>query len=225
MPQAAPARVRIADGAPVLETLINGVPQDIGAAYLQVDGATVVSSFAYGTITSFFDVAAGAHSLVARDTLGYAVGPLKTSSLSPGGRYTLVVVGSYPNYQVLTFNEPKSTGKAQLSLYEASPAVPQAAFGRFRASSRSGFQQLGSAHFGSLATVSMGKSVTNLGGYVGSPPHCNPPSQPPNCITPVQLDSFDSRNALPFHNIGRLSLFLFDVKTGSAGPVFGSLDP
>src|SRR6202034_2221843 len=39
------ARVRFADGAPELEALINGVPQDIGNAYLQVDGQTVSSAF------------------------------------------------------------------------------------------------------------------------------------------------------------------------------------
>jgi hypothetical protein len=40
-----------------------------------------------------------------------------------------------------------------------------------------------------------------------------------------QIDSFDKKNVLPFHNASRLSLFLFDVSgSGSSGPVFGSLD-
>ena len=81
--QAAHASVRFADGAPNLKTLINGQPEDIGSAYLQVNGATVASSFNYGTITPFVSASAGTLSLVARDELGYAVGPLKTTALSP----------------------------------------------------------------------------------------------------------------------------------------------
>lgn len=164
-------------------------------------------------------VAAGTLSIVARDTRGYAVGPLKTPALAAGGRYTLIVVGSYPNYSVLAFEEPPSSGDARLSLYEASPSVPQSGFGRFNASSSSNFQQLGTAKFGSVVTVSLGKSASNVGGYAGVP------SNPLGAITPAQIDSFDRHNALPFHAASRLSLFLFDTKTGSnAGPVFGSLD-
>jgi hypothetical protein len=214
--QAGTARVRYADGAPSLEALINGVPQDIGTAYLQVDSHTVVSIFAYGSITSFGNVTPGVHKLVARDTLGYAVGPLKTPSLSAGKLYSLIVVGSYPNYRVLAFEEPAVTGDAQLSLYEASPSSRHAEFGTFQASTGSNFKQLGSASFGSVATVTLGKSVSDIGGYVGPP-------NPRATISPSQVDSFDSQNALPFQNASRLSLFLFDPKTGSSR-VFGSLD-
>jgi hypothetical protein len=216
--QAAPARVRIADGAPFLYVLVDSALQDIEPAYLQVDGTTVVSSFSYGTITSFLNLPAGTHSIVARGSLG-AVGPLKTPSLAPGGRYTLIIAGSYPNYKVLTFPEPKSSSDAQLSLYEASPAIPQTSFGKFRASSHTDFTPLGTARFGNVATVSLGKRVSDFGGYAG------PASSPIGTMTPSQLYSFDSKNALPFHVIGRLSLFLFDTKSNStAGPVFGSLD-
>ncbi len=44
-------RVRFVEGAPVLDTLINGVPQSIGYAYLRVNGQTVSSQFDYGSIT------------------------------------------------------------------------------------------------------------------------------------------------------------------------------
>ncbi|MBV9027267.1 MAG: DUF4397 domain-containing protein [Candidatus Eremiobacteraeota bacterium] len=212
------ARVRFADGAPALETLINGVPQDIGTAYLQMDGATVASQFAYGTLTPFLGVTAGAHSLVARDQLGYAVGPLNSPSLAAGSRYTLIVVGAYPNYRVLAFEEPKTTSGAQLSLYEASPTVPSAEFGSFTASSRSNFKALGNAHLGNVVTIGVGTHVADFGGFVG------PPNAPIGTVTPAQINPFDSRNALPFHRIGRLSLFLFDRKYGSVAPVFGSLD-
>jgi len=212
------ARVRFADGAPLLETLINGVPQDIGTAYLQMDGATVASQFSYGTLTPFLGVAAGAHSLVARDQLGYAVGPLKTPSLTAGSRYTLIVVGAYPNYRVLAFGEPKSTSGAQLSFYEASPAVATADFGSFTASNHSNFKALGSAHLGNVVTVGIGGHVANFGGFVG------PANAPIGTLTPAQIDPFDAHNVLPFHRIGRLSLFLFDRKYASVAPVFGSLD-
>jgi hypothetical protein len=215
--QAAPARVRFVDGAPTLATLINGLPQDIGTAYLQLDGSTVASSFAYGTISPFMPIPAGTHSLTARDQLGYAIGPLKTPSLSAGTRYTLIVVGAYPNYSVLAFPEPKSGG-AQLSLYEASPTVRSAAFGRFLASSRSNFTQLGTAPYGNVATVGLGSHVSNFGGYVGKA------SAPLGTLTAAQINTFDTHNILPFHQAARLSLFLFDVKASSIPSIFGSLD-
>jgi hypothetical protein len=217
--EGASVRVRFVEGAPFLETPINGVPTDIGQAYLQVDGATVASTFTYGTVTQFSATSAGTHSLRALDELGYAVGPLKTPALSAGGRYTLALVGAYPTYRVIAFAEPASGGEAQLSLYEASPTVAQADFGGFRASSHSNFKRLGSATFGNVATVALGKSVSNFGGYAG------PPSKPLGAFALAQIDAFDSHNALPFHAASRLSLFLFDAKSGSAnGPVFGSLD-
>ncbi|MGC9993528.1 MAG: DUF4397 domain-containing protein [Candidatus Cybelea sp.] len=219
------ARVRFADGAPELEAPINGVPQDICASaslpcYLQVNGQTVTSLFAYGSATEFLNVTPGTLSLVARDEDGYAVGPLKSAQLSAGKRYTLIVVGSYPHYRVLTFEEPASAkGKAQLSLYEASPSVPSADFGSFTASSHSGFKQLGSAKLGDVVTVSLGAKVSNFGGYAGQgkKPFAH------GDVTLASVNTFDKDNVLPFHNATRFSLFLFDVKSGS-GPVFGSLD-
>jgi hypothetical protein len=220
------ARVRFAEGAPQLEAPINGLPQNICASaslpcYLQVNGQTVTSLFAYGTTTPFLNVTAGILSLVARDETGYAVGPLKTAPLSVGKRYTLIVVGSYPHYSVLTFEEPASSkGKAQLSLYEASPNVPSADFGSFTASSHSGFKQLGSAKLGEVVTVSLGASVSNFGGYTGKrkEPFAH------GDVTLESVDTFDKHNVLPFHNASRFSLFLFDIGS-SSGPVFGSLDP
>jgi hypothetical protein len=169
-------------------------------------------------MTPFLSEAAGTLSLVARDEAGYAVGPLKSSALSAGGRYTLVVVGTYPNYQVLTFAEPSGSG-AQLSLYEASPSVPAIDFGSFKASTGSGFQKLGSAQLGTVSTVALGKSVSDFGAYAGNgnTPVTN------GALTMAQINSFDSHNVLPFHQAGRASLFFFDAGN-SKGPVFGSLD-
>jgi hypothetical protein len=216
------ARVRFADGAPVLETIINGVPTSIGLAYLQVDGQTVASSFNYATATQFTFLSPGTHSLTALDDLGYKVGPLKTAPLAAGKNYSLVVVGSYPKYYVITFEEPPDSNEAQLSLYEASPKAPKADFGSFNATSSSNFTELGSATLGNVVTVTLGKSVTNFGGYAGE--GAVPFSG--GTVTPVSVDGFDTENALPFQRASRLSLFLFDQKAGSCpcGPVVGSLD-
>jgi hypothetical protein len=220
MPAAANASVRFAEGSPLLETLVNGVVQPLGSsAFLQVGSRTVASLFTYGTLTPFAAVTAGVQSLYVRNDLGYAVGPLKTASLAAGKRYTLIVVGTYPNYSALTFEEPASNGDAQLSLYEASPTVPQSDFGSFRASSKSDFKQLGSAKLGEVVTVTVGKSVTDFGGYTGAA------SKPTGSITLSQINGFDKHNTLPFHAISRLSLFLFDYSGGDPpGPLFGSLD-
>ncbi len=215
--------MRFVEGAPSLETLINGVPTDIGtSAYLTVNGATVATSFLYGSRTPFVPVPAGVLSLTALDSLGFAVGPVKTTAaLTAGKSYTVVLLGAYPNYHALTYEEPASTGNAVLALYEASPSFPTADFGRFSASSRSNFKKLGTARLGSVVTVSLGTSVSDLGGYVGkgTKPLFN------GTVTPSSIDAFDTSNALPFNNANRLSLFVFDPKPGSSiGPVIGSLD-
>jgi hypothetical protein len=220
---AAKVQVRFAEGAPVLETLINGVPQDIGnSAYLTVNGATVTTAFPYGSITPFVALPAGTLSLTALDSVGYAVGPIKTSApLAAGKSYTVVLLGAYPSYHAVTFEEPASTGNAALALYEASPSFSSADFGRFTASTNSNYKKLGTAHFSNVVTVSLGKSVSNFGGYVGSgtKPILN------GAITVSSVDGFDTGNALPFNNATRLSVFVFDPKPGSSlGPVFGSLD-
>jgi len=210
--------VRLVDGAPALETYIGGFLEKITPAYATLNGVTVTSALSYGTITPFTTCAAGAASIIARNDQGYAVGPLKTPNLTAGGHYTLIIVGAYPHYSVLAISEPATSGSAQLSLYEASPSTAQASFGSFRASNKSEFKSLGSASYGSEVTVSLGKSVTDFGGYAG------PAGAPLGTVTPSQIDSFDSKNALPFNAVARLSLFLFDSTTSSSQRVFGSLD-
>ncbi len=220
-------RVRFGEGAPELDTLINGVPQSIGAAYLQVDGRTVNSQFSYASMTQFLSFPPGTRSLTALDVLGYAVGPIKSSSLSAGKTYTLILVGSYPHYRVLVFEEPASAKGAQLSLYEASPSVPSAGFGSFAASHQTGYKERGSAKFGSVVTVSLGASVSDFGGYAGQgskPFTCGSQHTPCGDVAPAKVDTFDGHNVLPFHNASRLSLFLFDASGSSAVSVTGSLD-
>jgi hypothetical protein len=128
------------------------------------------------------------------------------------------VVGSYPHYRVLTFEEPAASANAAVSLYGASPSTRRAAFGTFKASTGTGFKQLGNASFGTLATVSLGKSAPDVGGYAGES------SSPLGKLTPSQINSFDLDNVLPFQRQSRLSLFLFDRKSASTPRLFGSLD-
>jgi hypothetical protein len=216
---AAPAHVRYIDGAPSLEADVNGNPVGLGAgAYLQAGSQTVVSSFVYGSISSFQDLSPSVHSLTARSIEGYAVGPLTIPSLSSGKNYTLVVVGSYPTYQVLVFEEPAPSSDARLSLYEASPSVKSAGFGSFTASSHSNYKTLGSASFGNVVTVELGKQVSNFGGFAGTS------SNRLGALTLADVDPHDTHNVLPFHNGTRLSLFLFDRGGSGLGPVFGNLD-
>jgi hypothetical protein len=223
-PATAPAKaeVRFVEGAPELEAIINGAPQDIGNAYLTVNNGTVASSFAYGTLTPFMPVTPGILSLAARNSLGAVVGPVNTTvPVAPGKSYTVIFVGAYPKYSALVFPEPAPNANASLALYEASPSHPSADFGRFKASSHANFQTLGSAHYGEVAIASIGKSVSNFGGYVGK--GTQPVSN--GAFTVSSIDTFDTANALPFNNATRLSLFLFDPKPGSgAGPAFGILD-
>jgi hypothetical protein len=215
-------QVRFVEGAPLLEALVDGQPTDIGAAYLSVNGTTVASTFPYAAVTPFQSFRAGTLSLTASDSLGYTVGPVKTSApLQSGKSYTVILLGAYPAYNAVVYEEPSSSS-AQLSLYEASPAVRTADFGRFRASNRSNFVKLGSASFGSVVTVSLGKGVSNFGAYAGQgiKPFAN------GALTLESVDSFDQRNVLPFNAATRLSLILIDPKPGtSLGPVIGSLDP
>lgn len=220
------ALARFVEGAPELETIIDGVPQELSGAYLQVNGQTVASQFSYGTLTSFVLVTPGKQSLLALNSQGYRVGPFQSSALSGGKSYTLILVGNYPHYHVLTFAEPQNAkNTAQLSLYEASPSVPKADFGGFTASSHKNYKQLGSATLGVVATVSLGAHVTNFGAYAGKG------TKPFICgtvvcgdVTPAQISSFDKHNQLPFNKITRLSLFLLDVPNASTSPVIGSLD-
>lgn len=216
------AQVRFVEGAPVLETLINGVPQQIGSPYLTVNGETVASLFSYSVQTPFVPVPAGTLSLIVRDSFGNATSAVKTTSaLAAGKSYTVIFVGSYPKYSALTFAEPAPSADATLALYEASPSFPNADFGNFTASTQSNFKKLGSAHFGTLATVSLGKSVSDFGGYVGTGVH----PLPNGALTISSVDSNDMQSALPFNSAGRLSLFVFDSGQGSiGGPVFGALD-
>lgn len=221
--------VRFVDGSPLLETYANGALQPLGSsAYLQVNGRTVASTFLYGSFTPFVTLNAGTISVVARDNLGYAVGPLKSPALTAGKSYTLIVVGAYPKYSVLAFEEPASSGDAQLSLYEASPSVPRAAFGSFQASSHSNLKQLGSVAYGNVATVALGKSVANLGGWSATASCPTTSTLPAKCLTLAQINSFDKHNVLPFNNATRLSLFLFDAAPSNPypqkGPLLGALD-
>ena len=219
-------RVRFIEGAPFLQTKINGVVSDIGTASLSVNGLTVVSVFSYGYLSQFVPVAPGVASLKAFSRNGYVVGPFKSPPLAAGKNYTVALVGSYGKYRVLAFEEPKASSSAALSVYEASPHLKSTDFGSFKmancGASQTGFQKVGSVAFGSVATVALGSRVSGIGGYAGR----GTKPLPGGSLAPCQIDAFDRHNAVPFHNAARLSLFVLDPLSGSTiGPVIGSLDP
>jgi len=218
----AKAQVRFAEGAPNLEAVINGVVQELSGTYLTVNNATVATSFVYGTFTPFVPIAPGTLTLNALDSNGNALGPVKTNvAVASGKSYTVVLAGNYPKYSALVFEEPSSSTNASESLYNAAPSRQSADFGRFTVSTHSNFKKLGSAHYGGVTTLSLGSEVADFGGYVGtgSRPLLN------GALAVSSVNPLDTNNALPFNSAARLSLFLFDPKSGSSsGPVFGSLD-
>jgi hypothetical protein len=215
------AQVRFVEGAPVLETNFGGVPIGLGTPFLTVDGTTIASAFGYGQLTQFQPYAAGKIVLDVRDSLGYTVGPFTTPALSAGQSYSVVLVGTYPKYSLLTFADPKNSSGATLAVYEASPGMPSADFGSFHASTHSVYRKLGSVHLGSVADVSLGSRVRNFGAYVGK--GTSPITG--GSLTLRSVDSFDAANALPFHSASRISLFVLDPLAGSTfGPVFGIFD-
>jgi hypothetical protein len=214
------AQVRFAEGSPSLITIINGVPQQLSGAYLSVNGATVALSFPYGAITPFVPMSAGTLALTALDVRGDALGPIKTTTpLTAGKSYTVILVGTYPKYSALVYEEPTASSTASVSLYAASPSHASADFGSFAVSTHANFRKLGSARYGSVVTAALAKSVNDFGGYVGN----GTQALPNGTVALSSINTLDVTNSLPFNNATRLSLFLFDAN-GSSGPVFGSLD-
>jgi hypothetical protein len=215
-------RLRFLEAAPSLQALVNGVPTDLGAAYLSVNGATTSSQFPYSYLTTYSTFHAGSQSIEVFDSLGYKVGPIQTGALSAGKQYTIAVVGSYPIYKAIPFEDPATATTAQLTVYESSPSYANVDFGRFQASSHSSFQKLGSAAYGSVVSVPLGKSVSNFGGYIGK--NVRPFGNA--ALTLAAVNSFDQRNVLPFNAAARLTLFVLDPSSPSDPPtVVGSLDP
>jgi hypothetical protein len=211
-------QIRFLEGAPQVETLINGAPSGLGTQFLRVNGATIQSNFPYGSIT-YFNTYGTKISLELLNSLGYSAGPFSIS-LAAGKSYTVALIGSYPKYRLIAFPEPKDSGAATLAVYEASPSLKSVDFGRYTAKSGTNFKKLGSVSLGNVATVGLG-SVKNFGAYVGKGTKPITGGR----VTPVSVDGFDTANALPFENASRLSLFVLDPLEGATtGPVIGVLD-
>ncbi len=217
---------RFVEGAPVLATSINGIVQDLGTASLSVNGQTVASIFPYGYLTQYLTLRAGTVSVKAFDSVGYSVGPMTLSGLVAGKSYSIVLVGDYPHYRLIGFADPAPTKGASLAVYQASPKRASIDYGRFvssvtACSSASRFARLGSVRLGAVARASLGAKVKAFGGYVGrgTAPLAG------GSVTPCDANSFDTANALPFENSGRLSIFLLDPgPAGATGPAIGVLD-
>ena len=219
----ATVRLRFLEAARELEALVNGVPTGLGTSrYLSVNGMTTSSQFPYAYLTTYSSFHAGTQSIEVLDELGYKVGPIQTDGLTAGKQYTIAVVGSYPHYKAIAFEDPAATISAQVTVYEVSPSYANVDFGRFQASRHSNFQKVGRAAYGSVVSASLARSVSNLGGYVGK----NVRPFASGALTLAQVNSFDQRNVLPFNASGRLALFVFHPESPSDPPaVLGSLDP
>lgn len=224
VPTASPssfAQVRYVEGSPLLETKVGGVAVPLGTSFLSVNGVTIASTFEYGYITQFVNAPAGKQSIRIIDSLGYSVGPFVTPAFAAGSTYSVVLAGSYPHYRLLAFTEPKPASGATLAVYGAAPSRPLTDYGRFTASSGTDLRKLGTVGFGKLAIAPLGSAVTNFGAYVGKGTKPIAGGK----ITLRSVDSFDLHNALPFHNVRRISLFLLDPSGASIlGPVFGIFD-
>ncbi|HTU83422.1 MAG TPA: DUF4397 domain-containing protein [Candidatus Acidoferrales bacterium] len=218
------AYARFLEGAPELETSVGGIVENLGTGTLSVNAKTIASFFTYGTLTQFVPVGPGNVVVKVFDSLGYSMGPF-TAKVAAGESYSIVLVGTYPHYKLLVFAEPGAKGAA-LSVYEASPAAPQVTYGRYRARPKAcggtgtGYRALGAVHLGDVVTASLGPKVAGFGGYVGK----GTTPMAGGSITPCGVDAFDARNALPFNNVARLSLFVLDPGPGTIGPVIGNLD-
>jgi hypothetical protein len=219
-------QLRFLEAAPTLEAIVNGQPTDIGPAYLSVGGTTIASSFPYAALTAFSNFPAGAQSIELLDSIGYKVGPLETSALAGGKRYTIAVIGTYPNYKAIALQEPDPQSNVSLTAYGAAPSTPRIDFGSFHASGKPQYKQLGSVSFGTVVRKALGAHVTDFGGYIGhgqTPIRCGTVAC--GALTVHDVNSFDSSNVLPFNAANRFSLFFIDPKPGQPlGPVVGSLD-
>jgi hypothetical protein len=98
----------------------------VGTADVFVDGAKLLSSFAFGTVTGYVAVPAGPHK-VQIALVGKGIGAAvisETLAVSPGVVYTVAATGADPSslsLQVFIDNNLLSPGTAKIRLYHLSP--------------------------------------------------------------------------------------------------------
>src|SRR5712691_5796241 len=98
----------------------------VGTADVFVDGAKLLSSFAFGTVTGYVAVPAGPHK-VQIALVGKGIGAAvisETLAVTPGLAYTVAALGSQPtnlSLKVFIDNNFLSPGSAKLRVYQLSP--------------------------------------------------------------------------------------------------------
>jgi Domain of unknown function (DUF4397) len=124
---ASPSFVRIIHASPL-----------VGTADVFVDGAKLLSSFAFGSVTGYASIPPGPHK-VQISLVGKGIGAsalTETLSVRAGVAYTVAAIGTQPSnlsLQVFVDNNFLSSGTAKLRVYELSPdagAVTVAAGGK-----------------------------------------------------------------------------------------------
>ena len=114
-PETSPSFVRVIHASPY-----------VGTADVFVDGAKLLSSFAFGSVTGYATVPAGPHK-VQIALIGKGVGAsviTETLSVNPGTAYTVAAIGTQPNnlsLEVFIDNNFLSPGQAKLRIYQLSP--------------------------------------------------------------------------------------------------------
>ena len=98
----------------------------VGTADVFVDGAKLLSSFAFGSVTGYVAIPPGPHNVqIALVGKGINASVIKeTLSVNPGLAYTVAAIGDKPtnlSLEVFVDNNVLSTGKAKFRAYQLSP--------------------------------------------------------------------------------------------------------
>jgi hypothetical protein len=111
--------------SPSLVRIIHASPA-VGTADVFVDGAKLLSSFAFGTVTGYAPIPPGPHkvqiSLVGKGIGASAIS--ETLSVNPGIAYTIAAIGAQSttlSLEVFVDNNLLSPGTAKLRVYQLSP--------------------------------------------------------------------------------------------------------
>ena len=114
-PATSPSFVRILHASP-----------DVGTADVFVDGAKLLSSFAFGSVTGYAPIPAGPHK-VQIALVGKGIGAsviTETLAVNPGFAYTVAAIGTQAtglSLEVFVDNNLLTPGTAKLRVYQLSP--------------------------------------------------------------------------------------------------------
>ncbi len=114
---ASPSFVRVVHASP-----------DIGTADVFLDGAKVLSNFAFGTVTDYVTIPPGPHkvqvALIGKGPNASVI--TQTLSVQAGVAYTVVGLGTQPtgfSLQAFVDNNQLATGQAKVRVYQLSPGI------------------------------------------------------------------------------------------------------